>query len=248
VGVRERKREKVKEEEEDKSISPEEKAQKPVVQSALDQKEPTLEETHAPGVTVEETEVQDAPVAEEPTTENVEADATEVLEKYLAPPWGGIDESEWMYGIPTRQTDLNLWAEEWGDYLLQWAESNSVHVLSIATFIAEPPFKDMRSKVEAFRTISEGLIEKRVAEWVDKNERQLRIYWKPLEDWADEIYVWCLEKGKLRLDVKSIVIQEDKEAFAQLPEADLYKVMGILVSKKLADWVEKKRGAITVKT
>ena len=244
MGVREKKREKVKDKEESTAL--EQAPEEALAPTIVETDEKTAEVVHTPEAVVE------VPVREEEgNTEGAAEPAAAIgqvqLEpKYMVPPWGGVEESEWMYGIPPRESDLMLWAEEWGDYLLQWAEANEIHVLSIATFISEPPFKDMRNKVDAFRIVSEGLIEKRVAEWKDKNERQLRIYWKPLEDWADEIYAWSLKTGKLRLDVKSMVIQEAAQDFSRLPEEDLYKILAIMVTRGLADWVDKKRGAVVV--
>jgi hypothetical protein len=180
----------------------------------------------------------------------IKTDVQEPFETYVSmtPAWGGPEESEWMYGIPPREEDKVLWAEEWSDYLLQWVEQNEVHVLSLAVFISEPPFKDLRNKVDSFKMIAQVLIDKEVAEWSDKRRRQLRIYWKPLEDWADLIYDWSLKTGKLRLDVKSIVIQESSESFAKLPEHDLYIVMALMVEKGFADWIDKKKGAILIST
>ena len=114
--------------------------------------------------------------------------------------------------------------------------------------IAEPPFKDLRNKVDSFKKISKILTDKEVAEWTDRRKRQLRVYWKPLEDWADYIYDWALKTGKLRLDVKSIVIQETQESFAKLPEKDLYIVLALMVEKEYAEWIDKKKGAILIIT
>ncbi len=243
MGVREKKREKTKDKEDVRESEVQVPDEAERTEAATETK--SAQAVHTPDIVVERKEHQLAQT-ESPTGDSIEATPTEIEAEALPPPWGGIDESEWMYGIPTRQADLSLWAEEWGDYLLQWAETRSVHVISVASFITEPPFKDMRSKVDAFRIISEGLIEKQVAEWVDKNERQLRVYWKPLEDWADDIYAWCLDTGKLRLDVKSIVIQESQQAFSHLPEEDLYKVLAIMVTRGFADWVDKKKGAVVI--
>jgi hypothetical protein len=55
-----------------------------------------------------------------------------------------------------------------------------------------------------------------------------------------------LKSGKVRLDVKSIVIQEDEYSFAKLPENDLHQVLLIMVEKGLANWVDKKKGAIKI--
>ncbi|MHA1663154.1 MAG: hypothetical protein ACTSVR_07870 [Candidatus Thorarchaeota archaeon] len=205
--------------------------------------------THSPEVEVEQEKVKPTEVVEEVDTKSTEATVEEVTtEVILMPSWGGNDQSEWMYGIPPREEDRDLWAEEWADFLLLWTEHNSVHVLSLATFIAEPPFKDLRNKVDSFKKISKVLIDKEVAEWTDRKKRQLRVYWKPLEDWADYIYEWALKTGKLRIDVKSIVIQESGESFAKLPEKDLYIVLALMVQKDYAEWIDKKKGAILVIT
>ncbi len=186
-------------------------------------------------------ELEEAAVVTEPSQETpAEAEET------LMPHWGGISQSEWMYAIPPREEDMQMWAEEWGDFLLEWAEKNNVHVMSVTTFLTEPPFKDMNGKVDSFKLIGDGLVDKEIAEWLDKARRQLRVYWRFLEDWADIIYKWALETGTVRLDVKSIVIQENNQAFSTLPEKDLFIVMTLLVEKGLAEWIDKKKGAIKI--
>jgi hypothetical protein len=229
LGVRERKREKEKTKESTKPVEQEQVESAPVIEDVA-----VEEEAHTPEVVVEITE---------PVTEVVVAEPD-----FVMPSWGDVEETEWMYGIPTREEDRELWAGEWSDYLLEWTESKSVHVLSVATFISEPPFKDFRNKVDSFKIIAAALIDKEVAEWVDKKKRQLRVYWKPLEDWADILYQWALKSGKLRLDVKSIVIQEGDEDFASLPEKDIHIVLALMVKKGLADWIDAKKGAILIST
>jgi hypothetical protein len=213
----------------------------------LQEEAPLKEHEHVPEVVIEEriTEAAEAIQGEKGTiTESATEHTTE--SEVVLPSWGSPEDSEWMYGIPPRDEDRSLWAEEWSDYLLQWAEENEVHQLSLAVFISEPPFKHLRNKVDSFKTIAQVLIDKEVAEWSDRKKRQLRIYWKPLEDWADIIYDWSLRTGKLRLDVKSIVIQESREAFAKLPENDLHIVLALMVEKGYAEWIDKKKGAILV--
>jgi hypothetical protein len=207
-------------------------------------------QSRAPEIVVENTKEAKLETVQAVEVLTEEAEVEEPVKTLIAvtPAWGSSEESEWMYGIPPREEDKVLWAEEWSDYLLQWAEQNEIHVLSLAVFISEPPFKDLRNKVDSFKNIAQVLIDKEVAEWTDKRKRQLRIYWRPLEDWADIIYEWSLKTGKLRLDVKSIVIQESRESFAKLPENDLYIVMALMVEKGFAEWIDKKKGAILIST
>ncbi|MHA2423570.1 MAG: hypothetical protein ACXAEF_02210 [Candidatus Thorarchaeota archaeon] len=90
------------------------------------------------------------------------------------------------------------------------------------------------------------MVEKEVADWLDRGRRQLRVYWRPLEEWADIVYEWALKTGNLLLDLKSIVIQESGQDFAQLPERDIGIVLGFIVEKELAVWVDKKKHAIRI--
>ena len=206
------------------------------------------DQSHVPEVAIQDTMQETSEAVQEEEVSATDTEVEKPIEPFIAvtPSWGGPEESEWMYGIPPREEDKALWAEEWSDYLLQWAEQNEIHVLSLAVFISEPPFKDLRNKVDSFKMIAQVLIDKEVADWSDKRKRQLRIYWKPLEDWADIIYDWALKTGKLRLDVKSIVIQESEESFAKLPEKDLYIVMALIIEKGFAEWIDKKKGAILI--
>ena len=165
----------------------------------------------------------------------------------IMPRWGNIGEAEWMYNIPTRSQDLVLWAEEWGDFLLEWTEFEKIHVLSVSAFISRPPFKDILGKVKAFRSIGNSLVGKDVAAWLDRNREQLRVYWRPLGEWADLVYRWALDTGILRLDVKSLVIQKAEQDFSRLPEEDIHRIMALLVERGFAEWVDKKAGAVVVK-
>jgi hypothetical protein len=245
LGVRERKREKSKTKESTESMEQDKVESSPVVEEAR-----VEEDFHTPETVVETTKAEEAIELKkgvEITVETV-AESSVIETDLVMPSWGDIVETEWMYGIPARKEDRELWAGEWADYLLEWTENKKVHILSLATFISEPPFKDLRNKIDSFKEIASVLVDKEVAEWIDKKKRQLRVYWKPLEDWADILYQWALKTGKLRLDVKTIVIQEAGEDFASLPEKDLHIVLTLMVKKGFAEWIDEKKGAILVST
>ncbi len=242
MGVREKQREKKKEKAQQDTV--EVKAEEVDVVESQSVEEPQKSE-----VQIIQQEAAITPEEVRTATEAVGVEETKpvTVEIVLLPPWGGIDETEWMYSIPPREEDRQMWAEEWADFLLGWAEANGVHVLSVTMFIKNAPFKDIAGKVDSFLLVGEVLVKKEIAEWLDDTKRQLRVYWRYLEDWADIIYQWALRTGKLRLDIKSIVIQEEKQDFASLPEKDLRAVMRIMVDRGLADWVDEKKGAIKVR-
>jgi len=167
-----------------------------------------------------------------------------VEEPRLLPSWGDISQTEWMYHIPVREEDLQMWASEWSDFVLEWCEEYSIHILSFSKFVSEYPFKDIQNKADAYRKIGDKIVEKEVGIWMEGKKRQLRVYWRFLEEWADIIYQWALENGRTRLDVKSIVIQENKQNFAKLPEKEIHYVIKLLVERELAEWIDKQKGAV----
>lgn len=242
MGVRERRREKEKE-----KTTSETSTSEPMVEEATPVEEiERLEEVHKPEVVVESRDT--AITVEETGDLVVEGEEVQVEPEVVVimPPWGDLKQTEWMYGIPPREEDREMWAEEWSDFVLRWMEAHDVHVLSVTAFIKEPPFNDITNKIDSFKLIGNVLVQKEIAEWLDRNRRQLRVYWRFLEDWTDIIYEWALKSGKVRIDVKSIVIQEDEHSFARLPEKDLHQILLIMVEKGLANWVDKKKGAIKI--
>ena len=158
MGVRERKKEKTKTKE---STKPAEQ-----VESAPEVKETIVEEeVHTPEVVVEVSET----IEPEKKAEAITEATPEIIvaePDFIMPSWGDVEQTEWMYGIPTREDDSDLWAGEWADYMLEWTKHKKVHVLSLATFISEPPFKDLRNKVDSFKAFAEILVDKEVAEWM----------------------------------------------------------------------------------
>ncbi len=235
--MREKRKEKRKEKEAEK---------KPAI---IEEERPRVTEherkTHKPEVIIIESESEEA--QEQISAEVTLTEQVVVAEvKMLLPHWGNVSESEWMYAIPSRDEDRVMWAEEWGDFLLEWAQAKSIHIFSLSTFLKETPFNDISGKVDAFRLIGQALVDKEVADWLDRGRRQLRVYWRPLEDWADIVYDWAIRTGTTMLDLKSIIIQEADEDFAQLPERDIAFLLSLIVERGHAVWVDRKKNAIKI--
>jgi hypothetical protein len=169
-----------------------------------------------------------------------------VKEPKFLPSWGDVKQTEWMYHIPIREEDLEMWSSEWADFVLEWCEEFTVHILTFSMFVSEIPFKDIQNKADAYRIIGDKLVEKEVGVWMEGKKRQLRVFWRFLEEWADIVYTWALEHGQTRLDVKSIVIQEPDQGFAKLPEKELHYILKILVERNLAEWIDKQKGAVRI--
>ncbi len=169
------------------------------------------------------------------------------VEQVLYPTWGSREEAGYMYDIPAIAEQRELWANEWADFILEWMSSESLHILNLSDFIRKTPFKEFYDKTTTFWILGDTLVNKRIAEWLDKEHTSLRVYWRTLEEWADILYKWALSVGSILLDLQSLIIQESKQEFATLPPNDLRKVLTIMVSKGLAEWVDTKRYAIRIK-
>ncbi|MBS3793803.1 MAG: hypothetical protein KGY80_02845 [Candidatus Thorarchaeota archaeon] len=163
------------------------------------------------------------------------------------PEWGSSDHAPWMYFVPATEERIRKWAGEWHDFLIEWAYHNKQHVFSFSTFMREPPFCEMRNKREAFAEIAETMVQQGLAEWIDEQRKKLRLIWKSKTEVADDLYHWALEGGTRYLDLRSLVIQEEFD-FGGLPQEVIREILEIVVQTGRAEWVDKERATIKLKT
>ncbi|MHA2193513.1 MAG: hypothetical protein ACXAAR_08805, partial [Candidatus Thorarchaeota archaeon] len=118
MGVRERRREKEK-----TKTTPETSTSESKVEETTPVEEPEMieEEVHKPEVVVKHIETTTVEEAGDSAIETEEA-LVEPEKVILMPPWGDLRQTEWMYGIPPREEDREMWAEEWSDFVLRWME------------------------------------------------------------------------------------------------------------------------------
>ncbi|MHA1838574.1 MAG: hypothetical protein ACTSYO_01240 [Candidatus Ranarchaeia archaeon] len=154
----------------------------------------------------------------------------------LRPPWF---EKPWMYQWPKVKKDQVDWLRNWGHFLLKWCEEKLLHVISIQDVISDPAFHHSRRPltVESIRHIFQSLIEKGLAKWVNLKYLCLRVYWKSLAAWADEIYRWGLNGGGTTLDIYQI--QKSKQRFSGLPKKDIIEILALLVREQRAEWLDR---------
>ena len=161
-----------------------------------------------------------------------------VIEKKLSPyekllenyPWLEETKHEFMYFIPDKKknpNDYKSWRTEWAKVVFDYAKCAILHILYLRQLHSEKPFKNFDDRNKAINEIAEELVEQNLAKFLNKQKDQLRVYWKTLEIWAEDIYNWALEFGKL----DPILIFEIREAdreFSNLPKLDLEEVFRIL--------------------
>ncbi len=149
-------------------------------------------------------------------------------------PWLEEKRYIFMYSIPNKKTDLKdyeSWKNEWSKVLFDYARYAILHILYLRQTESEKPFSDFEARKQALEEIAEELINKEQAEWLSKSKEKLRVYWKSLDSWAEEIYEWAMEISPLE-PILIFEIRESNRAFSKLPNDDIIKIFQMLEKEK----------------
>ncbi|MFX0042574.1 MAG: hypothetical protein ACFE8L_06655 [Candidatus Hodarchaeota archaeon] len=165
-------------------------------------------------------------------------------------PWLEEERKKFMYTMPNKkknQTDYTSWKTEWAKVLFDYARFAVLHILYIRNLNSEKPFSNFTNREPYIREIAEELVNRNQAKWLSKKKIQLRVYWKSLELFSDEIYEWAYQQGRL----EPIMIYEIREAksedFSNLPLEDLEEIFRILVKNRKAKIFKLEDGQIAFK-
>ncbi|MFW9818206.1 MAG: hypothetical protein ACFFE5_01255 [Candidatus Thorarchaeota archaeon] len=150
-------------------------------------------------------------------------------------PWLEEERKKFMYSMPDKKqnkNDYTSWKVEWAKVLFDYARFAVLHIIYIREVSSEKPFLNFTKREDYVKEIAEELISQNQAEWLSKEKDKLRVYWKTLEAWSDEIYNWCYENGK----IEPVMIYELREAtqedFSSLPLEDLEEIFKILAKNR----------------
>jgi len=149
-------------------------------------------------------------------------------------PWLEEKRYIFMYSIPNKKTDLKdyeSWKSEWSKVLFDYARYAILHILYLRQSESEKPFSNFEDRKQALKEIAEELIKKEQAEWLSKSKEKLRVYWKSLDNWAEEIYDWAMEISPLE-PILIFEIRESNRAFSKLPNDDIIKIFQMLEKDK----------------
>ena len=149
-------------------------------------------------------------------------------------PWLEEKRYIFMYSIPNKKTDLKdyeSWKTEWSKVLFDYARYAILHILYLRQSESEKPFSNFEDRKKALEEIAEELIKKEQAEWLSKSKEKLRVYWKSLDNWAEEIYDWVMEISPLE-PILIFEIRESNKAFSKLPNDDIIKIFKMLEKEK----------------
>jgi len=172
-------------------------------------------------------------------------------EKLLnAYPWLEEERKKFMYTMPNKNkqnNDYTSWKTEWAKVLFDYARFAVLHIIYIRELNSEKPFSDFTKRERYLLEIAEELISQKQAIWLSKKKKKLRVYWKTLEVWSDDIYKWAYDNGK----IEPIMIYEIREAkqedFSNLPLEDLEEIFKILAKNRRAKVFKLENGQLSFK-
>jgi len=172
-------------------------------------------------------------------------------EKLLnAYPWLEEERKKFMYTMPNKNkqnNDYTSWKTEWAKVLFDYARFAVLHIIYIRELNSEKPFSDFTKREKYILEIAEELISQKQAIWLSKKKEKLRVYWKTLEVWSDDIYKWAYDNGK----IEPIMIYEIREAkqedFSNLPLEDLEEIFKILAKNRRAKVFKLENGQLSFK-
>jgi hypothetical protein len=164
-------------------------------------------------------------------------------------PW--LEESRYvfMYSIPNKKTDLKdyeSWKQEWTKVLFDYARYAILHILYLRKLESEKPFSKFEDRSTALQEIADGLVDKKQAEWLSKSKEKLRVYWKSLDNWAEEIYKWAMEISPLE-PILIFEIRDSNKPFSTLPNDDIIKIFKMLEKDKKGKIIKLENGELSFK-
>jgi len=169
-----------------------------------------------------------------------------ILEAY---PWLEKKRYEFMYNIPNQKKKLNdyqSWRKEWSKVFFDYARYAILHIIYVKQIAAEKPFSRFEDRQKAIKEIADELVSQGIAKFITKKKEKLRVYWKSLDNWADEIYNWAYELGKLN-PILLFEIRDAKLEFSTLPKEDLEEIFNILARNQRAKVLKLEEGQIALK-
>jgi DNA repair exonuclease SbcCD ATPase subunit len=165
-------------------------------------------------------------------------------------PWIEEERKKFMFTMPEKKKNRNdyvSWKIEWAKVLFDYARFAVLHIIYIREVSSQKPFSNFSKRETYIKEIAEELISQNQAKWLSKEKKRLRVYWKTLEAWSDDIYKWCYDNGKL----EPVMIYELREAkqedFSSLPLEDLEEIFNILVKNRKAKVFKLENGQLAFK-
>lgn len=138
---------------------------------------------------------------------------------------------------------IKAWEEFWVRYILKMAEEENLSLVSVQELRRREPLSQMNEA--SFQAAIEVLIERGLAKWWDRKRGLLRIYWCGPDYWIKKLI------ESLRARPTGIVNGVDGALelvpeMATLPREEVEELLELMVKRKLARWVDKKRRVLRI--
>ncbi len=164
-------------------------------------------------------------------------------------PWLEEKRYVFMFSLPNKKTDLKdyeSWKDEWSKVFFDYARYAILHILYLRKLEFEKPFSKFDNRNSALKEIAEELVNQEQAEWLSKSKEKLRVYWKSLDNWAEEVYDWAMEISPLE-PILIFEIRESNKDFNTLPHKDIIKIFKILEKDKRGKIIKLDDGQLSFK-
>ncbi|MHA1912470.1 MAG: hypothetical protein ACTSYA_12345 [Candidatus Kariarchaeaceae archaeon] len=154
----------------------------------------------------------------------------------------------WMYIVPTKEDQLQSWLESWRAVIIDYSRIFVLHVLNIDDVRQVFPFRNQSVNKElsadTLRELCDFMIEEGIAEWLDYSRVRLRVYWRSHAEWADRIYGFMMDTGRV-VDLHTLYdLSTYEQEWSTLPSVDITKVVEELVTQGKVRWANRDQTAI----
>jgi hypothetical protein len=197
-------------------------------------------------------------IVSEASTEGLPSEEIEArlnkIEDILTSKLGEIDQKAYEQNAAQiekelREIELEIVRERGAvtkEVLFDYARYAILHILYLRQTESEKPFSNFDDRKKALEEIADELVTKEQAEWLSKTKEKLRVYWKSLDNWAEEIYEWAMEISPLE-PILIFEIRESNREFSKLPSEDIVKIFRMLEKEKRGKIIELDDGQISFK-
>jgi hypothetical protein len=177
------------------------------------------------------------------STAKLEAGKVDPRIKSILPAWVG---KPWRWMIPDDPHLKQQWLITWGEFILDFARVINFHVLDLQEIGLVYPFQNplIHKKLTQPQLvqISDYLVEIEKAKWWDDEKTRLRVYWKTLKSFSDELYEYAFQNGYDMVTAFDIV--KMKQSWSTLPPPDIRMIMKLMVESNRASWADSERKTI----
>ncbi|MHA1506123.1 MAG: hypothetical protein ACTSR0_02895 [Candidatus Asgardarchaeia archaeon] len=163
--------------------------------------------------------------------------------KEIFPDFKGL---KFMYTLPLNDELKREWLEEWTQFIVEWARFHGKFLVDVEDVLSSEAFSsdDISLGIREVKALFEYLVEKGVAEWYGEGKRQIILYWMSVENIVESVFRWAIETGKVEVDVYTLLNSE--EPWSRLPPEKLYSILCMMVKKRRARWLNRKKSIIEI--